>query len=234
MLAEMKEFSLYKLETGCLSASCDERFPTALHAWNADTLDLPANGTHFGFVQRGTAVLICETGEFTLGEKMYFCVPTSFQINGGAGVIVTRLNFKGLFSIGGAIEPRGRLRYIDGCTDTLLIPPPLLGDPCLNALYFPPDITQTPHTHPSVRAGIVAKGAGECALPNETFPLNEGDAFVIAPEALHSFNTYDSEMVVIAYHPDSDFGATHENHPMINRTIVGGVSASELIEIRTQ
>jgi hypothetical protein len=25
---------------------------------------------------------------------------------------------------------------------------------------------------------------------------------------------------VIAYHPDSDFGPTHENHPMVNRTIV--------------
>lgn len=234
MLPEMKEFSLYKLKTGCLSERCDEQFPTALYAWDTNALTLPASGTHFGFVQRGTALLSCEMGEFTLREKMYFCVPDSFQIKGGAGLVITRLNFKGLFSIGGAIETRGRLRYIDGCTDTLLIPPPLLGDPCLNALYFPPNINQTPHTHPSVRAGIVAKGAGECALRNETFPLNEGDAFVIAPETLHSFNTYDSEMVVIAYHPDSDFGATHENHPMINRTIVSGISASELTEIRTQ
>jgi hypothetical protein len=38
---------------------------------------------------------------------------------------------------------------------------------------------------------------------------------------------------VIAYHPDSDFGPTHEDHPMINRTMVGGVSASELPHLRT-
>ena len=32
--------------------------------------------------------------------------------------------------------------------------------------------------------------------------------------------TADEALLVIAYHPDSDFGPTHERHPMINRTIV--------------
>jgi hypothetical protein len=41
-------------------------------------------------------------------------------------------------------------------------------------------------------------------------------------------------MTVIAYHPDSDFGATHEDHPMINRTMVDGISAAKIDEIRTQ
>jgi len=41
-------------------------------------------------------------------------------------------------------------------------------------------------------------------------------------------------MRVIAYHPDSDFGATHEDHPMINRTIVNGTSAAVLSDIRTR
>ncbi len=228
-------FEIFDLKTACLLALCDERFPTALHAWReADALELPANGTHFGFVERGDAALRCAAGEFVLREQMFFCVPDDFQIKGGAGIVVTRLGFKGMFGIGGAIEARGRLCYIDGCTDTLLVPPLLKGDPCLNALYFPPGIRQTPHTHPSVRAGIVAKGAGECVMPHKTFPLQAGKAFVIAPEALHSFNTSDEEMVVIAYHPDSDFGATHEDHPMINRTFVDAVSAKHLKEIRTR
>ena len=41
-------------------------------------------------------------------------------------------------------------------------------------------------------------------------------------------------MAVIAYHPDSDFGPTHEVHPMINRTIVDGVSARLIEKIRTR
>jgi len=41
-------------------------------------------------------------------------------------------------------------------------------------------------------------------------------------------------MDVIAFHPDSDFGATDIDHPMINRTIVDGVSANQIEEIRTK
>jgi hypothetical protein len=41
-------------------------------------------------------------------------------------------------------------------------------------------------------------------------------------------------MDVIAFHPDSDFGPEDENHPMINRTIVNGVSANAIDEIKTK
>lgn len=147
----INSFSTFELKTACLAEFCDEKFPTALHGWNEDALSISANGTHFGFVERGNAVLRTAQGEFTLREKMYFCVPGQFVIANGAGVIITRLNYTGIFALGGQIETTGRLRYIDGCTDTLLIAPPILGDPCLNALYFPKNIRQTPHTHPSVR-----------------------------------------------------------------------------------
>jgi hypothetical protein len=40
-------------------------------------------------------------------------------------------------------------------------------------------------------------------------------------------------MVVVAYHPDSDYGPTHEAHPMINRTVVRGVPASQIESIHT-
>ena len=227
-------FQLFNLNGGCLSELCDAKFPTAFYAWNQEILQLGANGTHFGYVAEGEAFLQTESGKFTLREKMFFAVPNNLQITGGKGIIVTRIGYNGMFSIGGAIENEGRLRYIDGCRDTLLIPPLLKGDPCLNALYFPPNITQTPHTHPSVRVGIVAKGKGECITPNGKFPLQKDSAFIIAPEALHSFNTYDTEMVVIAYHPDSDFGATHEDHPMVSMTFVDGISAKNINEIRTR
>jgi hypothetical protein len=29
-------------------------------------------------------------------------------------------------------------------------------------------------------------------------------------------------MDVVPYHPDSDWGPSHEEHPMVNRTLVGG------------
>jgi quercetin dioxygenase-like cupin family protein len=229
----IKPFSTFKLETGCLATNCDAQFPTAVHAWRNDELNFAEGGTHFGFVQSGDAVLRTKAGEFSLRDKMYFCVPDEFSIAGGCGLVVTRLNFRGMFTVGGALEATGRLRYIDGCTDTLLVAPPLLGDPCLNALYFPENIRQTPHTHPSVRVGLIVAGAGECLTAEGAFPLRAGQAFVIAPETLHSFNTGERAMTVVAYHPDSDFGATHDDHPMINRTMIDGVSAANLTTIRT-
>jgi len=226
-------FQTFKLINGTLTAQCDEKFPTSLAAWDQGELKLSESGTHFGFVFKGESFLEASAGNFTLKSGMFFCVPGELQISGGEGIIVTRIGYHGMFSLGGAIEPVGRLRYIDGCRDTLLIPPLLKGDPCLNALYFPKSITQTPHTHPSVRVGVVAKGRGECLTPAGVFPLHAGVVFIIPPDSRHSFNTYDDEMVVIAYHPDSDFGATHEEHPMINRTMVDGVSAAKLENIRT-
>ena len=125
-----------------------------------------------------------------------------------------------------------------------------MGDPCLNHLHFPDHITQTPHTHPSHRIGIVAKGNGECITPFGNLPLIAGMIFIIKewdgssiakgndgkshPVGTHKFDTKDESMDVIAFHPDSDFGPTDIEHPMINRTIVGGVKASELEEIRTK
>jgi len=136
---------------------------------------------------------------------------------------------------GGPIEEHGRLKYIDGCTDSLLIPPVIKGDPCFNHLHFPKHITQTPHTHPSIRAGLVYRGNGECLLGDGTIiPLTKGNVFLLVPEGVHSFNTKEETMDIIVFHPDSDFGPEHDEHPMINRTIVDGVSAKHKAGIRTE
>jgi quercetin dioxygenase-like cupin family protein len=112
-----------------------------------------------------------------------------------------------------------------------------LGDPCFNLLHFPEGIDQTEHTHPSDRIGMVIRGLGECVVDGgETIiPLEAGMIFCIHTDGLHKFRTLrGSEMTVLAYHPDSDFGPTDTFHPMLNRTIVNGVSASKLPEIQTK
>src|SRR4029453_8301352 len=109
---------------------------------------------------------------------------------------MTRLGYRGVFMIGGPIESSGRLRYIDGCTDSLLIPPQLAGDPCLNVLYFPPDVSQKEHTHPSVRLGLIVRGSGECCTRDRTYPLSSGQPFIIQPNGLHRFRTTKKELVV--------------------------------------
>jgi hypothetical protein len=225
-----ESFIPFALAHGLLMDMSRDEFPGSLYAWSDGTLQLADGGTHFGYVHTGEARLSTSAGTFTLKAGMYFSLPGEGRLAGaGQGIVVTRKSYRGLFSLGGPIEAMGRLRYIDGCTDSLLLPPVVLGDPCLNALYFPPGVRQTRHTHPSARVGLIVSGSGECVTPDGSVALSAGMAFLVPAGSLHSFNTATEPMVVIAYHPDSDFGPTHETHPMVNRTMVNGVSASLLV-----
>lgn len=172
--------------------------------------------------------------EIPLLAGQYFCCAGPAVVSGGCGIIIERLRTRPMFTLGGPVEAEGRLRYIDGCRDSLLIPPVVKGDACFNALYFPPGTDQTQHTHPSLRIGMVVSGRGQCVTPEGVHELVPGKAFVIEPGGLHAFRTGKEAMAVVAFHPDSDFGPDHADHPMVNRTIVDGVSASLIPEIQTR
>lgn len=193
--------------------------------------------THFVYCHQGNLYVDDTLGnEHQISAGMYACVPGQTHVDANSasyGIVISKPNYKGFFMIGGPVEENGRLKYIDGCTDSLLIPPVMLGDPCFNLLVFPPGINQTMHTHPSVRLGMVISGRGLCRQINEEgveerIDLYPGQAFVIKQEGAHAFSTpYATGMRVVAYHPDSDHGPTHEEHPMLNRTIIDGVSAKD-------
>lgn len=117
-------------------------------------------------------------------------------------------------------EDKGRLSYIDGCTDSVLVYPPRKGDPCLNSLHFPAGIEQTMHTHPTSRVGLIVGGFGVADLGYKTVDLKLGDAFIIPANCKHRFKTKESYMNVVAWHPDSDWGPEDHNHPMLNRTFL--------------
>lgn len=216
----MPTFLTYPLTPGLLANLSSDPFPTQLTAWGLGSTSLPAGGTHFGFVDAGPSFLLCASGTFTLLSGMYFAVPHPLRIEGGRGLLMTCLDQQAFFHLGGPIEPTGRLRYIDGCSDSLLIPPVRRGDACLNLLHLPPGTKQTPHTHPSLRVGLIVRGHGHCLTDDGRHPLAPGQAFVLRANGTHCFHTNDSDLLVVAYHPDSDFGPTDEDHPMINRTFV--------------
>lgn len=192
-------------------------------------------GTSFVFVFEGFAQISGRFGSIMLQAGMHGCFYEGVMrtYKGSMVFIVRQEGFAGVFSIGGPLEPVGRLKYIDGCTDSILIPPVRKGDPCLNHLHFPVGISQTMHTHPEIRYGVVAKGYGKCITDEREYDLVPGLVFAILPNGRHCFKTIKHTMDVVAFHPTSDVGPTDEAHPMITRTIVDGVPASELREIQT-
>ncbi len=257
-------------------------------------------GTTYGVVVKGGVVVEKRTSErqesFTLYEGSYFSVPCSFNMGlipkrGGDDaqcqtVLITKLGFLGQ-TVTGRLEGRGRLSYVDGCSDSLLVYPPRMGDPCLNHLHFPGDVLQTQHTHPSIRMGVVMGGegvswrgkngekadlrsfmdlvqdfsldtavklyesyahlAGSGDSPISVVSANDGSdsinrfdnswpefenidmlhhlrpggVFLLEEGELHSFATPPGgHMEIVAFHPDSDWGPTDNDHPMLNRTYI--------------
>jgi quercetin dioxygenase-like cupin family protein len=172
------------------------------------------------------------TDLFTVLAGQYFCLTSNnnddiiVNIEENSNIVlIERVGFKGQNVVGGPLERSGRLVYIDGCSDSLLVYPPRQGDPSLNALFFPPHIEQSYHIHPSIRLGVVISGNGVACLKkgavNETeITLHAGTVFCIEERESHRFRTDDDSMVVIAFHPDGDWGPTDHNHTMLNRTYI--------------
>lgn len=199
-----------------------------------------AGNTAFVYLNSGHATV---SSDLIIRRQCYGCVvDDGFRTGGDAtGFAVVVSSYRGMRAVGGPIEETGRLKYIDGCTDSLLIPPVKLGDPCLNLLHFPKGIAQSMHTHPSVRIGMVVRGRGMCITPFGEAPLWPGMIFVIHPAdgktatgvdgqqhpvGAHCFHTTDSEMAIVAFHPDSLTGPTDEDHPMLAATDLLDAKAS--------
>ncbi|MBD2594715.1 cupin domain-containing protein [Nostoc spongiaeforme FACHB-130] len=235
MQSEQKFYCQQFLEARKLDYTMANHPSRAYWVINSIEVNESEQDTHYLFVSEGEVTLKNCNGEFLLQRNTFAAVPGNFSLDGSGKVLVaTRLNYTGLFTIGGPIEPLGRLNYIDGCSSTVLINPLKRGEPCLNFLYVPPGVSQTPHTHPSLRIGLVAEGSGTCQVDEGTFKMQPGTVFCLPENKLHSFSAIDDSLRIIIYHPDSDVGPTDDSHTMLNNTFVGKTSAKVIDAIRTK
>lgn len=209
------------VKDGCLLDASATMYPSVLKGFakGEESFPLPTS-TYFGFVLNGKYELHRNGSHFaTLQQGMYFSAPGPFTLKGtGEIIVIERLGYRGLIQFGGPVEDVGRLCYIDNSNTTIILPPPRMGDPVFNLLVFPPKVIQTPHIHPTVRLGVVYEGEGECVTPHQKLPLKPGIAFYLPEGAVHSFNSFDNKLKIIAFHPESDTGPTDDSHPMLNRT----------------
>lgn len=117
---------------------------------------------------------------------------------------------------------RGSLSYIDNGTNTTAINPRRRGEPVINYVHFPAGMTQTLHTHPSQRIGLVLKGNGRVELQDGNYYyVNEGEGFYMERLEVHNFITENEDVVLFVWAPDSDAGASDSDNALLNRTYVG-------------
>lgn len=219
-MAQTDLFEPISIPDGPRTGSTQDPFPY----WTAPfsgAFALPAGATTIVLPTFGATDLHWRDARFPLRAGMFAVVPDAGLLEGcGGGLMIAMPGYRGLFQIGGPLENIGRLRYIDGCTDTLLVSPPCLGEPCLNHLHIPPGTSQTQHIHPTDRVGVIVRGSGICRTPTGEWKLQPGLGWRIPAGCRHSFFTEAESLDVVAWHPDSDFGPTDEDHPMRNRTIL--------------
>ncbi len=224
-IAEFESFSQSFFPGGDKSA-------VQARVFHQEKLLLPAAGTHFGFVWKGAAALkrSVQAAPFPLAAGMYFSLSeaATLEAQQASGIVVTHPDHQGLFSIGGPIEKTGRFPYIDGGTTSLLVAPMAVGDPCLHALYMPPNVDQTVHAHPSDRIGMIVGGSGQCCKQDTCYDLVPGTFFHVLAHQAHRFVTSDEGLALVVFHPDSDMGFSDRSHPMLSRTLVNNVRATEL------
>jgi Cupin domain len=180
------------------------------------------SGTLF-VVSASAATVTVGTQGFRIPPLGYGVLPREGSVTAAQGLAIVHRGHVGLFMVGGPVENRGRLRYIDGCSDTVLVAPVTRGDPCLNLLHLPSHVVQTDHEHPSLRVGLVLRGTGQCVIEGqEPCELSTGTVFTLPAGTIHRFETEQTELLIVAWHPDSDFGPTDDDHPMLNRTLAAG------------
>ena len=241
MIPEHDDFHTYFLMDKA-PFTIDDNNGTIIYGFYANkeqlNIAIPKEGACYGYVHRGE--LATDDGYDSKWIKEGYWFTTANGLRGelskrGQLFVVQKRDYRGMDVIG-KLEKTGRLNYIDGAKDSILFGPIKKGDPIINALFMPPGIHQTMHTHPSTRCGIIISGGAQAETRKSVHPLEPGMVFYLPTNGWHKFRTDVSNMsmTLVAFHPDSDFGPSDEDHPMLNRTMVGEKSAKDMPEIQTQ
>src|SRR6266849_116995 len=163
----------------------DSDFPSKLELLNGGKAITENTVTSYGYVLAGRAEVEADGLSFSGHAGTFFCIPGEFELKtDGLVALIYRLGYRGQLTAG-RVESAGRLSYLNGCSSTILVPPPKLGDPVLNHLHIPNGIDQAQHKHPSIRLGMVIRGEGlargsdPSGSTGWTEPLKKGCVFLL-------------------------------------------------------
>jgi quercetin dioxygenase-like cupin family protein len=205
---------------------------TTQDRWPLTIIKLEAGESRAFDATDGTYYIMLENSSYYADNVKFenvnaaFVVNNHFTIKCGSGTAAV-IWYRGLHLLESRyyvqdVLDMGNLSYMDGGTNTTAVNPGRLGDPVINYVHFPAGMTQTLHTHPSHRVGMVLRGRGLVELDDSEFPLQQGDVFFMQRNVLHNFKCpYNEDVVLFVFAPDSGTGPTDEVNPLKIRTYVG-------------
>lgn len=197
----------------------DPRHPVRLRKWHRSILTLPSGSTHFGFSLDGSLSIETPTVQTTLGKGGFFRIHGVASISGRSGFVLSVPGNKGFTQLSGPYSDVALIDYLPGGLQNCLIWPAKVSDPSMNTLHMPPGQTQQSHSHDSLRINLIVGGKGTCVTPTNRFTLSPEDVITIPANEPHSFETSETGLRFIAFHPDSHeevFGS--RQNPMILKT----------------
>jgi mannose-6-phosphate isomerase-like protein (cupin superfamily) len=231
---DAKHMLVQSIEQFETSEFSDKQHSIRITSTTGEITNLDSDSSHYVVIYSGEFKVSLANRTYNLSEGCFGSFPGTTRLQGGGyAFILSSVGYYCPILVGGPLEERGRLRYVDGCTASLLLPPPVRGEPCLNFMHLPRQVSQTMHTHTSLRMGIILSGSGQCRTHEGLFEFHPGNIFFIPPNLPHSFQSMDESLRIVIFHPDSDSGPTHTDHTMLNRTFVDGQSAQLLTHLHS-
>src|SRR5687767_14086334 len=87
----MSDFVPLDIRDGLLVDLAEDACPTRVYGWRTQALALEADATHYGMAVEDGGTLETEAGRFQLQTGMFFVAPGAARVQGGAGMVISRL-----------------------------------------------------------------------------------------------------------------------------------------------
>lgn len=209
-------FTSLHFKNGDLFDLSNTQFPSKVYAFDGmDAIYYHQNCSYYGYVFEGSVTIKYKKEDFTVKKGMYFSLPKELNIQGeGKAFIIEHYDHSCFFQIGGPVEEKGRIECEYNRSNSLLIAPTELHQPCLNLLQIHKNQENLPfHTHQEYRIGMVVEGFGYFATNDNRIPLEKGEIFILPANLAHRLEApkNSENFLIISYHPKSQVNPIYTN-----------------------
>jgi len=176
-------------------------FPTLVRVSSGTPLLLGSTSSHCVVVHSGIFHVALDGCAYPLADACHGFFHGAARILGeGRALIFSGPGRRHLPRTGGPIEELGRICHADGSgSHGLQTSAASCASSRLDFLHLPAESRQAMRSMPSLRAGLVLSGRGQCITGNGALPLGAGILFCIPAWVKHGFRGGDEPLRLAIY-----------------------------------